>query len=64
MARKYTEFGIKVKSELLRRGMSVPELAAKINTSRTYLLDILQGARPGNRHRPEICKLLNIKECD
>lgn len=58
---KYTDFGMKVMIALLKKDMTIPELATQIGTSRQYLADILKGARPGNKIKPKIVEFLGIK---
>lgn len=58
----YTEFGLQVRIALLKRKMSIAKLAEEIGTSRQYLFDILNGSRPGKRHKPEIARILGLEE--
>lgn len=60
-----TEFGVRVKVELLRRNMSQKELARILGISDAYLTDLLRGKRTGPKAQDRLAtikKILNIKE--
>lgn len=46
MARKYTEFGLEVRTKLLKQGKTVSWLAKRVGCSISFLSDIFAGARP------------------
>lgn len=55
---------VKVRSELIRRGMSLKDLAEIMGISQPYLTDLLMGRRTGGKaqdHIENIKKILNIK---
>lgn len=63
--KNYTEFGIKVRAELLRRDMTIAELAEKIGICSMYLSDILRGnrgKRKGQQYKAKIAEILGIDE--
>ncbi|MFI3130955.1 multiprotein-bridging factor 1 family protein [Mammaliicoccus sciuri] len=57
-----TEFGLKVRTELLKRNMTSKQLAEKLGISPAYLSDILRGHRDAINQRKRIAKILDIKE--
>jgi transcriptional regulator with XRE-family HTH domain len=59
---KYSEFGLKVKIEMLKQDVKTKEILAVLGISHQYLLDILRGTRPGKKQKPVIAKYLGIKE--
>jgi transcriptional regulator with XRE-family HTH domain len=64
MAKKYklSDFGLLVKIELLKCGMSQTELAKKIGISGGYLSDILKGSRKSAKIEDSICEILSIQQ--
>jgi transcriptional regulator with XRE-family HTH domain len=63
--KNYTEFGIKVRAELLRRDMTITDLANQLGICSMYLSDILRGnrgKRKGQMYRDQITQILNITE--
>ncbi|KIH70044.1 helix-turn-helix domain-containing protein [Salinicoccus roseus] len=57
-----TEFGLKVRSELLKRNMTSKQLAEMLGISGAYLSDILRGRRDAEEQKKRIAKILDIKE--
>ena len=57
-----TEFGLKVRSELLRRNITNKQLAEMLGISGAYLSDILRGRRDAVEQKKRIAKILDIKE--
>jgi transcriptional regulator with XRE-family HTH domain len=57
-----TEFGLKVRSELLRRNMTIKQLAEMLGISSPYMSDILRGRRDAVEQKKRIAKILDIKE--
>lgn len=57
-----TEFGLKVRTELLRRNMTIKQLAEMLEISNAYLSDILRGRRDVFEQKKRIVKILEIKE--
>ncbi|WP_419791624.1 helix-turn-helix domain-containing protein [Staphylococcus chromogenes] len=57
-----TDFGIKVRSELLKRNMTNKELAEMLGISAAYVSDILRGRRDAHEQKKRIAKILEIKE--
>ncbi|MFO3691418.1 XRE family transcriptional regulator [Staphylococcus felis] len=57
-----TEFGLKVRTELLKRNMTNKSLADMLGISGAYLSDILRGRRDATEQKERIKKLLEIKD--
>lgn len=63
----WSEFGIEVKLQLLRRGMKQNELIEKVSKDTglyfddSYLYKILRGERSPNKIVQSICKILEIE---
>lgn len=58
----HLDFGLLVRGELFKRGMTHRQLADTLGISAAYLSDILNGRRDAPEQRKKIIKLLNIKE--
>lgn len=58
---KYTDFGIQAKIALVKRDMSIPDLAKEIGVTCQYLRDIFKGARPGKKLIPIIAEKLDLE---
>lgn len=56
-----TDFGIKVRTELLKREITLTELAAELGISTAYLSDILRGRRDATEQKQRIAKLLDLE---
>ena len=54
-------FEIQVKTELIKQGKTLTELAHELGISVTYLSDIVRGNRKAKIHKERICDILNIK---
>ncbi|MEY8603581.1 helix-turn-helix transcriptional regulator [Staphylococcus nepalensis] len=57
-----TEFGLKVRTELLKRNMKNKQLADLLGISSAYLSDILRGRRDAEQQKKRIAQILEIKE--
>lgn len=57
-----TEFGMKVRMELLKRNITNKQLADMLGISSAYLSDILRGCRDAFEQKKRIAKILEIKE--
>ncbi|HDZ5581163.1 TPA: helix-turn-helix transcriptional regulator [Staphylococcus aureus] len=57
-----TDFGLKVRTELLKRDMTNKQLAEMLEISSAYLSDILRGRRDGFEQKKRIARILEIKE--
>ncbi|HDH6284958.1 TPA: helix-turn-helix transcriptional regulator [Staphylococcus aureus LTCF-2-22] len=57
-----TDFGLKVRTELLKRNMTNKQLAEMLEISSAYLSDILRGRRDVFEQKKRIAKILEIKE--
>lgn len=55
-----TEFGLKVRTELLKRNMSSKQLADMLGISGAYMSDILRGRRDAFEQKKRIAKILEI----
>ena len=56
-----TEFGISVRTELLKREITLTEFAAELGISTAYLSDILRGRRDATEQKQRIAKLLDLE---
>lgn len=56
-----TDFGIKVRTELLKREITLTEFAAELGISTAYLSDILRGRRDATEQKQRIAKLLDLE---
>jgi transcriptional regulator with XRE-family HTH domain len=59
---KYSEFGLKVKIEMLKQDVETKEILNLLGISQQYLLEILRGTRPGKKQKPVIAEYLGIEE--
>ncbi|HGZ9674925.1 TPA: helix-turn-helix domain-containing protein [Staphylococcus aureus] len=57
-----TDFGLKVRTELLKRDMTNKQLAEMLEISSAYLSDILRGCRDAFEQKKRIARILEIKE--
>lgn len=53
-------FGIAVKMELIKRGMTSRELAGRIGIADSTLCDVLAGRNTSNKTKEKIAKALNL----
>lgn len=56
-----TDFGLLVRTELLKREITLTELANKLGISTAYLSDILRGRRDAKEQKQRIAKLLGLE---
>lgn len=56
-----TDFGLLVRTELLKRELTLTELAAELGISTAYLSDILRGRRDAKEQKQRIAKLLDLE---
>lgn len=56
-----TDFGIKVRTELLKREITLTEFARTLGISTAYLSDILRGRRDAKEQKQRIAKLLDLE---
>lgn len=56
-----TDFGLLVRTELLKRELTLTELADKLGISTAYLSDILRGRRDAKEQKQRIAKLLDLE---
>jgi predicted transcriptional regulator len=61
-SRKITEFGWKIKKELIERRMDQKEFCRLYNIPESRLSNIICGTRPATKYRKRIAELLNIEE--
>lgn len=59
-----SEFGLKARVEMLRRGMTITELAEKLGVSPSYVSDILRGVREGKPQRKRIAEILELEHSE
>jgi Helix-turn-helix. len=57
-----TDFGLKVRTGLLKRNMTNKQLAEMLEISSAYLSDILRGRRDAFEQKKRIANILEIKE--
>lgn len=57
-----TDFGLKVRTELLKRDMTNKQLAEMLEISSAYLSDILRARRDAFEQKKRIARILEIKE--
>lgn len=57
-----TNFGTRVRIALIRRNMTVTELAERMGVSASYVRKIINGKRKAAEKRREIKTILNLKE--
>lgn len=60
--RKVSNFEIIVKSELLKKRLTITELAQQIGISIPYCSDVIRGNRDAQHIKKKICKILEIKQ--
>lgn len=56
-----TDFGLQVRSELLKRNITMKKFSEMLGISNPYLSDILRGRRDAPKQKEKIAKLLNIE---
>jgi transcriptional regulator with XRE-family HTH domain len=61
----YSEFGLKARSTMLQKGITMTSLAKEVGVSCMYLSELLRGTR-GKRtigkYQPTIAKILGMEE--
>lgn len=62
--KKVSNFEMLVKSELIKKRMTITELAQQIGISIPYCSDIVRGNRNAQHIRKKICEILKIKQED
>lgn len=62
--REVSNFEITVKSKLLKKGLTITEIAQQIGISIPYCSDIIRGNRDAQHIRKKICEILEIKQED
>lgn len=60
--REISSFEMSVKSELLKKRITITELAQQLGISVAYCSDIIRGNRNAQHLRKQICEILKIKE--
>ncbi|MDC2863756.1 helix-turn-helix domain-containing protein [Bacillus sp. BP-3] len=61
---QYSSFGIKVRTSLLERDLTLTSLASELEISVSYLSDILKGSRKGRKQKKRIADILGIEICE
>ncbi|PGE86646.1 helix-turn-helix domain-containing protein [Bacillus pseudomycoides] len=61
---QYSNFGIKVRTALLERDLTLTSLASELDISVSYLSDILKGSRKGKKQKKRIADTLGIEMCE
>lgn len=57
----HSEFGLKARMEMLRKGITITEMASKLGVSASYVSDILRGVRKGKPQRERIAEILGLE---
>lgn len=57
----YSEFGMKIRSEMLKKGVKLTRLANELGISNSYLSEILKGTRSGTHYKEKILSILATK---
>lgn len=58
----YSEFGLKARTIMLQKKITMTALAKELGVSVTYISDILRGVRDVEKRREQIAEILGIKE--
>ncbi|WHX50521.1 helix-turn-helix transcriptional regulator [Paenibacillus woosongensis] len=58
---KYSEFGAEARKIMLQRGITLKDIAEKLNVSAPYVSDILRGNRKGEKQKPIIAEMLGLE---
>lgn len=59
--REVSNFEILIKSELVKKRLTITELAQQIGISIPYCSDVIRGNRDAQHIRRKICEILEIK---
>lgn len=62
--REVSNFEILIKSELVKKRLTITELAQQIGISIPYCSDVIRGNRDAQHIRKKICEILEIKQED
>lgn len=54
-------FEIEVKTALIKKGMTIKELANELGITPAYTGEIIKGTRKAEHYKKKICKLLSIE---
>lgn len=57
----YSEFGVSVRAQMLRKGVKGTKIAKELGISNAYLSDILRGARNGEKYKGRIIEILEME---
>ena len=58
---QYSEFGLEARKRMLRKGVTLKDVAAKLNISTPYVSEILRGTRSGDKYKPIIAEMLGME---
>lgn len=61
MMQNYTKFGLKARTIMLQKKLTMTALAKEIGISTTYLSEIFKGTRLGKGQKEKIAEILGIK---
>lgn len=59
---KYSEFGVRIRAQMLRKGVKGTAIAKQLGISNAYLSDILRGARNGEKYKSKIVSILEMND--
>jgi hypothetical protein len=60
----YSEFGIKARTVMLQKSMTMTALAKELKISRAYVSDIFLGLRQAPKQKKRIAEFLGLNEKD
>lgn len=52
------DFGLQARAIMLRKGITMEQIAQYVGISASYVSEILRGSRKGNKHKPQIMEFL------
>lgn len=58
----YSEFGLRARAIMLKKGISATAIAKELGVSNTYVSEILKGTRNGKGRKEQIAKILGMDE--
>lgn len=56
----YSEFGIRCRTQMLRKGIKGTQISKQLGISNAYLSDILRGGRDGGQYKVKIANILDL----
>ncbi|WP_010271417.1 helix-turn-helix domain-containing protein [Paenibacillus senegalensis] len=59
---KYSDFGLQARKLMLQKGITLKDIAEKLNLSTPYVSEILKGTRRGEKQKPIIAEMLGMEK--